>query len=303
MVDVLPGQLGDVDQTVPPADVDEGTEVDDPGDDTLADLPLLQLVQEVLANLGLGLLEPGTTRQHNVVAVLVELDDLGLDLLADVGLEIADTAHLDEGCGKEATQADVDDQTTLDDLDDGTGDDAVLFLDLLDRAPGALILSTLLGQDEATFLVLLLLDEGLDLVTDVDDLEGVHVMLDRQLLGRDNTLGLVTDVKENLVAVHLDDGARNDVAVVEVLDGGVHSGQEGLRAAKVVNRHGSIGGVGGILLVDVDRVRGGGLSGGGHVVGLRLMSGGLKRAAAPILVIEHDLLPSEIAQTTTQRSA
>jgi len=33
------------------------------------------------------------------------------------------------------------------------------------------------------------------------------------------------------------------------------------------------------------------------------MSGGLKRAAAPTLVIEHDLLPSEIAQTTTQQQA
>lgn len=33
------------------------------------------------------------------------------------------------------------------------------------------------------------------------------------------------------------------------------------------------------------------------------MSCGLQRAAALILVIEHDLLPSEIAQTTTQQLA
>lgn len=238
-------------------------------------------MQEVLTNLRLSLLEPRTTRQHNVVAVLVELDDLGLDLLTHVGLEVTDSAHLNKRGGKEATQADVDNKSTLDDLDDGTGDDAVFFLDLLNRAPGALILGTLLGQDQTTFLVLLLLNEGLDLITDVDYLKGVHVVLDRQLFGRDDTFGLVTDVKEDLVAVHLDDGPRDDVAVIEVLDGGVHSGQKGLRATKVVNRHGSIGGVGDILLVSVDRVRGGGLSGGGHVVGLRLMLYGLKHAAAP----------------------
>src|SRR5262249_10328229 len=43
VVDVLPGQLGDVHQTVHPAEVHERPEVDDRGDDALADLPLLQL--------------------------------------------------------------------------------------------------------------------------------------------------------------------------------------------------------------------------------------------------------------------
>ena len=51
-------------------------------DDALADLALLQRVEEVLADLGLGLLQPGTAGQDHVVAVLVQLDDLGLDLLA-----------------------------------------------------------------------------------------------------------------------------------------------------------------------------------------------------------------------------
>ena len=96
VVDVLPGQLGDVDQAVNATEVDERTEVDDAADDTGADLPLLELLEERGADLGLGLLEPGTARQDHVVAVLVELDDLGLDLLADVRLEVADATHLDE---------------------------------------------------------------------------------------------------------------------------------------------------------------------------------------------------------------
>ena len=169
VVDVLPGQLGDVHQAVDAAEVDERAEVDDGGHRALADLALLEGLQEVGADRGLGLLQVGAAGQDHVVAVLVQLDDLRLDLLADVGLQVADAAHLDEGGREEAAQADVDDEAALDDLDDAAGDDALVLLDLLDRAPGALVLGALLGQDQAALLVLLLEDEGLDLVADLDD--------------------------------------------------------------------------------------------------------------------------------------
>jgi hypothetical protein len=183
VLDVLPGQLGDVHEAVDAAEVDERTEVDDRGDDALADLALVQVVEERGARLGLRLLEQARRREHDVVAVLVELEDLGLDLLAEVRREVADAAQLDERRGQEAAQADVDDETTLDDLDHGTGDDTVVLLDLLDVAPGALVLRALLGQDEAAFLVLLLENEGFDLVADLDDLVGVDVVLDGELAG------------------------------------------------------------------------------------------------------------------------
>src|SRR5690606_24876158 len=143
VVDVLPGQLRDVHEAVDAAEVHERTEVDDRGDHTGADLTLGQRLQEGGAHLRLGLLEPRTTREHDVVAVLVELDDLGLELLTDVGLQVAHATHLHQRRRQEAAQADVEDQAALDDLDDGAGDDAVLLLDLLDRAPAALVLGAL----------------------------------------------------------------------------------------------------------------------------------------------------------------
>ena len=185
----------------------------------LADLTLLQLVEEGGADCGLGLFQVCTARQNNVVAVLVQLDDLSFELLADVGSEVADAAHLNEGCGQEATQTDVEDEATLDNLDNGTGNDAVVFLDLLDVAPCTLVLRALLRQEEAAFLVFLLEDEGLDLVAHGDDVVGVDVVLDGQLAREDDALGLVADVKEDLVVVNLDDSALDDVAIVEVLDG------------------------------------------------------------------------------------
>src|SRR5699024_2494822 len=89
VVDVLPGQFGDVDERIDTTEVDEGTEVDDGGHDAGTDLALLQGLQEGVTDRRLSLLEPGAAGQDHIVAVLVELDDLGLDLLADVGGEVA----------------------------------------------------------------------------------------------------------------------------------------------------------------------------------------------------------------------
>ena len=178
--------------------------------------PTLRLLRNESRGLLLRLLEVRSTAEHDVVAVLVELDDLGLDALPDVGLQVAHTAQLDERCGQEAAQADVDDESALDDLDHRTLDDAVLLLDALDRAPRPLVLRPLLGQDQAAFLVLLLEDEGFDLLAQRDDLVGVDVVADAQLAGWDDALGLVADVEEDLVLVDLDDRAGDDLAVIDL---------------------------------------------------------------------------------------
>ena len=108
--------------------------------------------------------------KHDVVAVLVELDDLALEHTSDERVQVAHTAQVDERRGKEAAQTDVDDETALDDLDDRTGDDLFVLLLLLDRAPRAFVLRALLGKDQATVLVLLLEDERFDLFAERHDL-------------------------------------------------------------------------------------------------------------------------------------
>ena len=59
------------------------------------------------------------------------------------------------------------------------------FLDLLDLAPGPLVLGPLLGEDQAAFLVLLGEDEGFDLLAHADDLAGIDVVADRELAARE----------------------------------------------------------------------------------------------------------------------
>jgi hypothetical protein len=60
-------------------------------------------------------------------------------------------------------------------------------------------------------------------------------MFDRQLTRGDDALGLVADVEQDLVPVDLHDGAFDDVAVIEILNGLVDRGEEGLLGAEVVD--------------------------------------------------------------------
>ena len=209
-----------MDQSIHATKVHEGTEVDHAGHDALADLARTEVVEELLPLLLLGLLQPRPAGQDHVVAVLVQLDDLGVDRGSDEGLQVTDAAQGHQGCGKEATKSDVNDEAALDDLDDRAGDDPVTLLDLLDPAPGTFVLGTLLGEDQTTVLVLALEHDRFDPLAEGHDLAGIHAVADRQLTRRDHTLRLVADVEEDLVLVDPDDRALYELAVLHVDHGG-----------------------------------------------------------------------------------
>src|SRR5205807_259950 len=105
----------------------------------------------------------------------------------------------------------------------------------LDGAPGALILRTLLGQDQPAFFVLFGENQSFDFIAHGNDLIGVDVVLDRQFAGRNNAFGLVTDVEQDFVPVNLDDGPFDDVAIVEVFDCFIDGSEKILARANVVD--------------------------------------------------------------------
>ena len=198
MVDVAPGELGDVDQAVDAVEVDERAEVDDVRDDALDDAARLERVQDALPQLAALLLEHGTAREHDVVARAVELDDPSTQRLVAVLLEILHAADVDQRRGQEAAHAEVEDEPALDDLDDESLDGLAALGRLFDLAPGLLEARALLGEDETPVGVLLLHDERVDLVTQRDLLERIHVAADRQLGDRDDSLALVADIDQDL---------------------------------------------------------------------------------------------------------
>jgi len=138
--------------------------------------------------------------------------------------EVLHATEVNERCRQEAAQADVQDETTLDDLDDFALDVLAGVELLLDLNPGALVCGTLLGKDETAVLVLLLENQGLDLVAKLHDLAGIRVLADGELARRDDALGLVADVEQDLVPLYLHDGAGYQITVVKVGDGAVDEG-------------------------------------------------------------------------------
>ena len=115
---MAPRQLRDVHEAVDATEVDEGSEVDDRGDGAGQDLALLELDEDVLALVLATLFEDDAAREHDVVAVAVHLDDPRLEALPGVGGEVLDAAQVDQGGRQEAAEADVEDETALDHLDD-----------------------------------------------------------------------------------------------------------------------------------------------------------------------------------------
>jgi hypothetical protein len=79
---------------------------------------------------GALLLEQRAAAQHDVAALLVELDDFEVEGLADVLLEVAHGAQVDLRAGEEGLDADVDSEAAL----DPTRDRAVDQLVALDRS-------------------------------------------------------------------------------------------------------------------------------------------------------------------------
>src|SRR5207253_2044357 len=109
------------------AEVDEGAVVGEVLDDAGEDRALLELLEGVLLQLLALLLEQHAARKDDVPALLVELDDLELELLADQLVEIADRAKVHLRAGEERLHADVDGEPALHAPDDGAFDELVAF--------------------------------------------------------------------------------------------------------------------------------------------------------------------------------
>ena len=76
VVDAPPGDVGDVQQAVDPAQIDKGAVIGDVLDDAVEDLALLEAGDEFGALLGAAFLEHGAARHDDVAARAVHLEDL-----------------------------------------------------------------------------------------------------------------------------------------------------------------------------------------------------------------------------------
>src|ERR1700730_18152835 len=138
MVDVRPRQLRDVDETVHPVEVDESAEVDDVRNLALDHVARVEPIEDRLAHLLAPVLQHGSTGEHDVVAGAVQLDHLAAELLAHELVEVLHPADVDERRREESADAQIEDQSALDDLDHTAVDGLTGFRSSFDRLPGEL---------------------------------------------------------------------------------------------------------------------------------------------------------------------
>ena len=188
--------------------------------------PGFEPVEDRLAHLLALVLEDGAAREDDVVARAVELDHLAAQLLREELVEVLDAADVDERRRQEATDAEVEDETALDDLDHPAVDGLAALGGSLDRLPGELEARALLREEEAPLGVLLRHHERVDLVADRHLVGRVHVPADRELGDRDDAFRLVADVDEHLVLVDAHDRAVDDLALVDRREGALVVGDQ-----------------------------------------------------------------------------
>ena len=193
-VDAAPRHVGDVQQAVDAAEVDERAVVGDVLDDAAEDLALGERVERVLLLLGVLFFEEHLAREHDVAALLVDLDDAHAQFLAAQRVEVADRAHVDLRAGQERADADVHREAALDPLDDAADDDLALGVGLLDLVPDLHLLGFFAREDDVAFAVFGALEQHVD---DVAGLHGDLAGLVEELVDGDDAFGLVADVDDD----------------------------------------------------------------------------------------------------------
>ena len=187
-----PGHVGDVEQAIHAAQVDEGSEVRNVLHHARADLSDLQLGLQQLTLVGSLRLEDHPPRDDDVPAPLVELQDHEVVLVADQIVDVGHTPERDLRAGKECVDPhQVDCHAAFDLPLQHTGNRTVVIVRVLDLLPHTQEVGFLFRQDHDPFGVLEAFEKHLDLVSVLDRL-GVP-----ELVQRDRTLRLEPDVENH----------------------------------------------------------------------------------------------------------
>ena len=119
MVDAPPRDVGDVQQAVDAAEIDERAVVGDVLDHAFEDLAFLEAGDQLGALLGAALLEHGAARDDDVAARAVHLEDLERLRRAHQRADVAHRADVDLAAGQERDGAvEIDGEAALDAAED-----------------------------------------------------------------------------------------------------------------------------------------------------------------------------------------
>jgi hypothetical protein len=188
----------------------ERTVIGDVLDDAVDDLAFSQRQDEARTLLGAGLFEDRATRDDDVAALAVHLEDL--ERLRDIHQrgDIADGADVDLRARQEGHgTVEVDREAALDAAEDNTLDACRLGEFGFERVPSGFAACAVARQHRFTVDVLDAVDEHFDFVT---DLEIGLLAGEREFAQRHAAFRLEADVDDGEVVLDPGDGALDDAA-------------------------------------------------------------------------------------------
>ena len=191
-----------MEQAVDAAQVYERAVVGEVLDDALDHLALSQGGEDLLAVGGVLGLDDGAAGDHDVVALLIELDDLELEFLALKRSGVAHRTDVDQRAGEEcADAAQLNSEAALDLAVDGAVHGLLVVERVLELLPSLVALGLLAGQDGLAVAGLDRLERHVDGVADLDLELALGVL---ELLLGDLRLGLEAGVDDDEAVLNLD---------------------------------------------------------------------------------------------------
>src|SRR5690606_2558167 len=158
-----PGHVGDMQQAVDAAEVDERAVVGDVLDHALDHLALFEVLHDFGALLRAAFLEHGAARHDDVAAAAIHLEDLEGLRVVHQRRDVADRADVDLAARQERHGAvEIDGEAALDLVEDDAFDALAGVELLLELGPAFLAASLLARQDSLAQCVLNAVDIDLD---------------------------------------------------------------------------------------------------------------------------------------------
>ena len=216
VVDAAPGHIGDVQEAVDAAQIDERAVIGDVLDETVDDLAFGEAGDDICALFGACFFENGAAGHDDVAAPAVHLEDLEGLVLTHQRTDVADGADIDLRAGKERHGAvEVDGEAALDLVEDDACHLLTSFELLFETVPAFLAARLVAAEDGFAKSVFDALKIDFDFVTDLQ----LGLTRRRELAQRDAAFHFEADVDDGEILFDADDLAFYDAAFVDVVLG------------------------------------------------------------------------------------
>ncbi len=237
VANAAPRHVGDVQQAVNAAEINERTVIGDVLDDAVTGFAFGQLADEFSALFGAAFFEDGAARDHDIAARTVHFQDCERLFLVHQRADIADRTDINLGTRQEGrSAAQIHSEATLDATDDGTVDRILLVEGLLEAVPALFAASLVAREDGVAEGVFDALEINFDIVA---DFRGFRARAG-EFAKRDATFGLEANIDNDIAILDGGNGAFDDLAFSQIAPGQAgfqHGGEIISRRGKGFCRH------------------------------------------------------------------